>query len=244
MENANGTQGSHDGTPEASITNPSAAVSKPVPRATVNPALLPLGSQLEQLRPILATNTTLLRVLDLAAQLRLPDWYLAGGAVSQTIWNFMSGHAPEAGIRDYDLVYYDASDLSWEAEDAVIKRAQRAFEAAGVAAEVEIRNQARVHLWYGAKFGVECAPHGSVEAAIDSWISTSAMIGVRPARRDGHACGADDGWDVYAPRGLSDFFNLVVRPNPVLGKREQYMSKVVRWQQHWDNLVIEPWPSS
>ncbi|KAL3963159.1 hypothetical protein ACCO45_000163 [Purpureocillium lilacinum] len=178
-------------------------------------------SQLDLLRRILSTNPTLLCVLHLTAQLRLPNWYLAGGAISQTIWNYMSGHAPEMGIRDYDLVYYDATDLSWEAEDA-----------------------ARVHLWYGDKFGVECAPHGSVEAAIDSWISTSAMVGVRPRLRADDVAGEDGGdgimdveWD-----GLSDFFNMVVRPNPVLGRREQYMKKVVRWQQHWDKLVIEPWP--
>ncbi|UNI21222.1 hypothetical protein JDV02_007232 [Purpureocillium takamizusanense] len=254
-------------------TNPSAAIIPPPPPppnmkpvvnpgvvVNVNPAHLPLASQLQLLRPILSTNPTLLRVLRLAARLRLPNWYLAGGAISQTIWNHVSGHHadPERGIRDYDLVYHDAADLSWEAEDAVIQRARRLFDDddAGLAGvDVEIRNQARVHLWYGDKFGVECAPHASVEAAIDSWISTSAMIGVRPRggdrhhNPDGDDAGDGDGddddeWDVYAPRGLSDFFNMVVRPNPVLGRREQYMNKVVRWQQHWDKLVVEPWPHS
>ena len=252
MAGANGTQDGDKMAPTETTVSPSSAPSTPLHNTAVNPAHLPVQSQLDLLRRILSTNPTLLCVLHLTAQLRLPNWYLAGGAISQTIWNYMSGHAPEMGIRDYDLVYYDATDLSWEAEDAVIQRARRLFQDAGglaAAADVEIRNQARVHLWYGDKFGVECAPHGSVEAAIDSWISTSAMVGVRPRLRDDDVAGEDGGdgimdveWDVYAPRGLSDFFNMVVRPNPVLGRREQYMKKVVRWQQHWDKLVIEPWP--
>jgi len=37
---------------------------------------------------------------------------------------------------------------------------------AGLPAPVQIRNQARVHLWYGPKFGLPCPPHASTEAAM------------------------------------------------------------------------------
>jgi hypothetical protein len=53
----------------------------------------------------------------------------------------LSKIAPETGIRDYDLVYYDASDLSYEAEGLAIQAGKRHF--ADIAVEVEIRNQAR-----------------------------------------------------------------------------------------------------
>lgn len=43
------------------------------------------------------------------------------------MWNVITGQPPEAGILDYDLVYFDASDLSWEAEDAVIRRGDEIF---------------------------------------------------------------------------------------------------------------------
>lgn len=46
---------------------------------------------------------------------------------------------------DYDLFYFDDSDISWAAKDLVISRGQELF--ADVAVDVEIRNQARVHLW-------------------------------------------------------------------------------------------------
>ncbi|OLN83444.1 hypothetical protein CCHL11_03086 [Colletotrichum chlorophyti] len=198
----------------------------------MNIAQLPLGQQITHLRTVLSTNPTLLEVLTRAAALDLPNWYLAGGAVSQTIWNHCSGKPAETGIGDYDLVYFDDTDLSWEAEDAVIQRGRIIF--ADTPVEVEIRNQARVHLWYGKKFGPQCPPHASVEAGIDSWISTSAMIGIRQS--------SDGAWSIYAPRGLSDFFSLIVRPNAQLGVRDAYEKKARRWLQIWEGLTVMPWP--
>lgn len=149
----------------------------------------------------------------------------------------MSGLPPDQGISDYDLVYHDASDTSYEAEDAVIQAANKLY--ADLAVEVEVRNQARVHLWYEKKHGRKCPEHQSVEAGIDSWISTSAMIGIRISDRVGN-----DGeleWDVYAPRGLSELFGMVVRPNTDIGTREAYEKKTRRWKGIWD-VKVEEWP--
>ncbi|KAK2017602.1 DUF925-domain-containing protein [Colletotrichum eremochloae] len=201
---------------------------------TMDPSQLPLDEQLVHLRRTLSTNGTLVKVLSLAKTLNLPNWYLAGGAVSQTIWNSVAGLAPDTGISDYDVVYFDDSDLSYEAEDAVIRRGREVF--AGIPVEVEIRNQARVHLWYPAKFGVPCPQHKSVEAGIDTWISTSAMIGVRLEE--------DDRWKVYAPIGLSDYYKMVVRPNTVIGVKEAYEEKARRWLGIWEGLTVFPWPEN
>jgi hypothetical protein len=48
-------------------------------------------------------------------------------------------------------------------------------------------------------------------------------------------------WRIFAPRGFSDFFNLVVRPHRELGTREAYEKKVARWTALWDGLVVIPW---
>ncbi|KZL72944.1 FAD binding domain protein [Colletotrichum tofieldiae] len=200
----------------------------------MDPSQLPLDEQLTHLRETLSTNATLLEVLSLAKTLNLTNWYLAGGAVSQTIWNSVANLAPDTGISDYDLVYFDDSDVSYEAEDAVIRRGREVF--AGIPVEVEIRNQARVHLWYEAKFGAPCPRHRSVEAGIDSWISTSAMIGVR-LEEDGQ-------WKVYAPIGLSDYYKMVVRPNPMIGVKEAYEKKARRWLGIWEGLTVLPWPEN
>ncbi|MDX2407159.1 nucleotidyltransferase family protein [Streptomyces microflavus] len=193
---------------------------------------LPLVEQLDGLRSVLSSNEVLTDVMTRAATLELPGWYVTAGCLFQTVWNVVTGRPPTSGIKDYDLFYFDGTDLSWEAEDTVIRAGQKVF--AGLPAEVEIRNEARVHLWYEQKFGVPCPPHESTEAAIDSFAATPCCLGVR-LEPDGE-------WRVYAPHGLADVFNLVVRPNPVLAPREVYEAKAARWKNEWPELTVMAWP--
>jgi uncharacterized protein len=193
---------------------------------------LPVDEQLVHFRAVLHQNATLTEVLARAAGLNLAGWYLVAGSLYQTVWNVVTGQPAEAGILDYDLAYFDDSDLSWEAEDRVIRAGSRIF--GGLPAPVQIRNQARVHLWYEQKFGVPCPRHSSTEAAIDTFEATTACLGVRPE--------PDGRWRIYAPHGLADVFNLVVRPNPVLGPGHVYQAKTARWRRQWPQLTVLPWP--
>lgn len=133
---------------------------------------LPIHEQILRFRAAIEHNKTLLTVLQCAATMKLPGWYLASGALSQTVWNVVTHRDPELGINDYDLVYFDASDLSWEAEDVVIQAGRGIF--ADMPVEVQIRNQARVHLWYKENFGCPYPQLKSSEAAINAWSINSA----------------------------------------------------------------------
>lgn len=186
----------------------------------------------ERFRIALERNNMLIEVLRRAATMKLPEWYLAAGCITQTVWNMVTEKPPEHGIDDYDVVYFDDSDLSWEAEDLVIQAGARLF--ADLPVRVEIRNQARGHLWYPQKFGVPCPQHRSTEGAILSWLTGTALFGVRLL---------DDGsWSVFAPWGFTDILNLVVRPNPISGDKMVYDRKAARWQALWPGLVVIPWP--
>jgi hypothetical protein len=190
-----------------------------------------VDEQLVALKSALSRNDVLLEVMSRTASLELPGWYVTAGCLFQTVWNVVTDRSPTSGIKDYDIFYFDSSDLSWEAEDEVIKAAQRAFT--GLAADVEIRNEARVHLWYEQKFGVPCPAYDSTEAAIDSFAATTCCLGVR-LETDGR-------WRIYAPHGLSDVFGMVLRPNPVLAPRQVYEAKAERWRQQWPELTVLPW---
>jgi uncharacterized protein len=109
------------------------------------------GVLTERLARILHATPMLMRVLRTARKLNLPDWLVFSGAVYQPVLNQLTGRAPDYGIKDYDVGYFDAVDLSYEAEDAVIRQVAAAFEEP-LKSMVEVRNQARVHLWFGAKF--------------------------------------------------------------------------------------------
>jgi hypothetical protein len=138
---------------------------------------LPVDEQVDALRAALARNELLMEVLVRAAKLDLPDWYLTAGCVFQTVWNVVTGRPPAEGIKDYDLFYFDDSDLNQDAENEVIRAGEDTFADLPVA--IDIRNEARVHLWYEDDFGVPCPPDTSTEAAIDSFAATTCCLGIR-----------------------------------------------------------------
>ncbi|MFG1645875.1 nucleotidyltransferase family protein [Amycolatopsis sp. NPDC049252] len=185
-------------------------------------------TDLDRLRNVLRHNEILGEILERVKVLGLPDWYLIAGCVVQTVWNVLTGREAAEGIKDYDLFYYDAADLGWAAEDRVIKAVAQVC--GDLPVEVEVRNEARVHLWYEAKFGVPCPPFASTEAAINAFPAVCSCVGVR-LEPDGRM-------HVYAPHGCDDLFALVVRPNDVLAPRVVFEGKVARWRRRWPELTV------
>ncbi|WP_245934668.1 nucleotidyltransferase family protein [Arthrobacter psychrolactophilus] len=173
------------------------------------------------------------QILQLAPQLGISDWWLTAGALFQTVWNILEGKDPQAGIRDYDLFYFDA-DTSYEAEDAVIQRAKELFSSLGV--DVEVRNEARVHLWYEEHFGVPAVAFTSTSDAIDHFAAKTCCFAVT----------ADTAGTLktYAPHGFKDLFAHKVVPNPILAPRDIYEAKTKRWSKVWPSLTVLPWPSA
>jgi hypothetical protein len=159
----------------------------------------------ERLTAILRATPPLMRVLSVASHLRLPDWLVFSGAVYQPVLNHLTGRPLDYGIKDYDLGYYDASDLSYDAEDAVIRRVKGAFDEP-LRSMVEVRNQARVHLWFEAKFGEPYAALSRTAEALECFASATFAVGVRLER--------DDRLHIEAPFGLADLFALRLVPNP------------------------------
>jgi hypothetical protein len=164
------------------------------------------GTELrERLTTILRATPPLMLVLTVAHRLGLPDWLVFSGAVYQPVLNHLTGRPLDYGIKDYDLAYFDASDLSYEAEDAVIHRVRTAFDEP-VRSMVQVRNQARVHLWFEEKFGEPYAPLSCTTEALEGFTSTAFAVGVRLE--------PDNRLLIEAPFGLADLFALRLRPNP------------------------------
>src|SRR5690242_5884677 len=175
---------------------------------------LPLAHQVEALEAIVRCNPVVADVLDRLPALPLGSWYIGAGGVAGTVWNHLHGFAPTHGIKDYDVVYYDADDLSERAEQAVEAQVTEMLGANGAA--VDVTNEARVHTWYEHRFGRPLAPYRSVEHAIATWPTTANSIGVRCDRGEFVVC---------APFGLADLFAMVVRANPTLVDEPVYRAK-------------------
>lgn len=176
------------------------------------------------------SNPVNARIAERLPALGLNDAWLASGCLFQTVWNVLDNQPPERGIRDYDLFYFDP-DTSWDAEDRAIKQAARAF--ADIDAKIELRNQARVHLWFEAKFGAPYPPLTRSTEGIDRFLMHNAMVGLHPHER---------GIDVYAPHGFADIEAMIVRPNRIAPNFQaaNYLEKAMRWKPLWPRLTILP----
>jgi uncharacterized protein len=181
-----------------------------------------------RLSQIVRASPRLMRVLTIARDLDLPDWRIVAGAIYQTVWNALTGRDPDYGLKDYDLFYYDASDLSYEAEDVVIRAAAAAYPA-DLAPLVEVRNQARVHLWFEDHFGEPYTPLSCCDEAIGRFAATFA-VGVR-LEPDGRL-------DIAAPLGLEDLFALRIRPNPNRPRVRGWARVVSSSKERWPELVV------
>lgn len=181
---------------------------------------------------IVRADPGLMHVLRGVRDLDLPDWRVVSGAVYQSVWNARTGRPAGYGIKDYDLAYFDAADVSYDAEDVVIRRVAAAFDEP-FRSQVEVRNQARVHLWFENRFGEPYEPLHSTDEALSRFVAPAFGVGVRLE--------TDDAITVAAPFGLEDVFALTLRPNPHRPLAKGWSRAVENARARWPELtVVEP----
>jgi hypothetical protein len=175
-------------------------------------------------------------ILRRAELLGLPDVWIVSGCLFQTAWNVLAGENPTRAIKDYDLFYFDSTDCSKESEERANRRAAELF--ADLGCEIDVRNQARVHMWYAQEFGVEGYPRlKSSTDGIDNFLAVCCMVAIRRT--------SAGRMDLYAPFGVDDVLARVMRPNPWYpnAPRDCYNRKAERWRSLWPALKVEPFPS-
>ncbi len=98
---------------------------------------------------------------------------------------------------------------------------------------VEIRNQARVHLWYPERFGRQCPAYRSSAHSLGYFSSKTHAVGVRLT-----GAGA---FEVTAPFGLDDIFSFRIVPNRVIDNQATHEEKAARAKQRWPEISVVPW---
>lgn len=180
---------------------------------------------------IVELNEVLMQVFDALDQIGLKNYYIGAGAVVQSVWNVLAGFPIDYGISDIDVVYFDDQHLE-DGHEQELKRKLEKF-LPEFPLWLDLKNQARVHLWYKEKFGYEIHPYASLEDAIDTWPTTATSLGLR--RENEHQ------WILYAPFGIEDIFCMRIQANPRQITEAIYMKKVNKWSEKWPRLICEPW---
>jgi len=169
------------------------------------------------------SNPANVAILERLPELGVEQPWLVAGCIYGAAWNRLSGRPPGENVKDYDVFYWD-EDTSWEAEDSVIRRADALFGDLG--AEVELKNQKRVPLWYERRFGMPFPPVACAAEAIDFFTTLCTCVGL--SRRP------DGSLDLYAPYGVHDIYAGILRdnprcPSPPERRREKAESYRARW---------------
>jgi len=173
-----------------------------------------------------------MHAFEAARDLNLPDWWIVAGALYNQVFNHLTNRPDMYGVNDIDLFYFDP-DISYDAEDAIIQNAARHF---APNPPVQVRNQARVHLWYEQHFGQPYTPLANSCEAVDRFACRTHSVALH--------LNADDSFELYAPYGLNDIFSFRITPNPARNNRKTHENKGARQKEMWPELEILPWPNS
>jgi hypothetical protein len=141
-------------------------------------------------------NSIIAQVLPTIAKADLPNWWLAGGAVRNTVWKQLYGSDCALSIKDFDVAFFDANgDRQQEL------RAKAAMESEFPDHMFDVKNQASFCVWRPGR-----RQYSSCEDGIANWLHTATAVGVR--------IDASGNLEILAPYGLDDLLNGIVRPTP------------------------------
>ena len=112
----------------------------------------------------------------------------------------------------------------------MIRRAAAAFKPP-LRDLVEVRNQARVHVWFEGKFDEPYTPLSCSAEALERFVSPIFAVGARLA--------ADGRMTIVAPFGLEDLFAMRLRPNPSR-KTGGFERTAANVKARWPELSVEP----
>ncbi len=192
-----------------------------------------LYEQNEEIINILKRNNELMGVLDYIDTLKMPNYYIAAGSVFQTIWNYYDNKDLNYNIKDIDVIYYNNKELSADIDTKYYNLINEFCKNKGYKYNIDVSNEARMHIWKKEKYNIDVEPYKSSEDAIDKWIATVHAIGITKK---------NDEIRIYAPYGLSDIFSKTIRPiKHKYNTKEMYDKKANSWNERFNNLKIIEW---
>lgn len=145
---------------------------------------------------LILTDSPVGIVLPVFAQINLPNWWLAGGAVRNTVWRYIFGEECQLVINDFDIAFFDeAGNRSQElaAKETLTNQFPNY--------KFDVKNQASFARWRDGR-----QTYASAEDGIANWLHTATAVGVK--------LDAEGKWQFFTPYGLDDLFGGIIRPTP------------------------------
>jgi len=149
-----------------------------------------------QMGEIFGSQPPFIKVLQAMRELRLPDCWLAAGAVRNTVWKQLFGEECALGINDFDVVFFDAGtgrETEVNAREVLNKEFPDLV--------FDVKNQASFGNWRPWRYQFTSATDG-----IAHFLHTATAVAIRLGDAGEIECNA--------PYGLADLFDGVLRVTP------------------------------
>lgn len=173
---------------------------------------------------IVKKDPWMMRILTVARDMNLPDWMIGAGFLRNKVWDYLHGYNnKEVPTSDIDLIFYDPDDISESKEELLNQLLREKLRV-----NWSVKNQARMHAKHA-----KTEPYKNSEEALAEWVETPTCVAVRLEK--------DDSLTLFAPHGIEDLVNLVVRPAPAsINNLELFWDRVKSkgWEKKWPKLII------
>ncbi|MFJ7747531.1 nucleotidyltransferase family protein [Peribacillus sp. NPDC097295] len=163
-------------------------------------------------------------VLEVVEQVNMNDCWVCAGLLRNKVWDVL--HHIKTPINDIDVIYFDRTDTSVSKE----RELEKILEGLMPKQPWSVKNQARMHEKNGAH------PYESSYDGVAHFPEIPTAIAVKLHNNK---------LEVMTPYGLSDLFEMIVKPTP-LYKRNNKLYPVYsermqekKWDEIWRDLYIE-----
>lgn len=172
---------------------------------------------------IIRHDYLMMEVLQTAASLQLPDWWIGAGFVRNKVWDVLYGYKKRTPLNDIDVIYFDPIHLDEKDEKSIEDKLIRLRPDL----PWSVKNQARMAMVRGD------GPYKNAQDGLSRWIETATCIGVRINK--------DRKLELATPLGIADLVSLRLRLNKKSGVSNgifEQRIKEKRWLELWPNLKI------
>ena len=150
----------------------------------------------QKLQEIFKKEPQIMAILKAMRNLDLPDCWLAGGAIRNTVWQHLYGSDCQLTIKDFDIVFFDK-----DAGRPVEVKAKESLIAQFPGLLFDVKNQASFGHWRPWRYQFTSTTDG-----IAHFLHPATGIGIRLSN--------DETFEYCSEYGLSDLFQGILRSTP------------------------------
>lgn len=157
------------------------------------------------------------------------DAYLSAGVIRNLVWSNLHQQNYALNSCEIDVIFFDKNEKNQTITQNLAQKLVEQFPEN----EWDVVNQAQVHMWYLTEQLQPILPYCSLYDALSAWPETATAIAIRLLK--------NDDFDIIAPFGLNDLFELKLRWNNRLVSHAVFQQRIEskKFLTRWPQLKIE-----